>query len=116
MQKPNSLTIVNRTPVIVRAVGAFVLSSAVALAQSGDISGNTGQFNTLAGDILVVLLALAVLGFVGIIIMGALTLGTNRPRGLAMVGGGLFGALLAGLAAVFVSTLTGHTVTVGAGA
>ena len=54
--------------------------------------------------------ALAGMGFVGLIIFGGLTLATNRPRGLAMIGGGLVGALLAGLAFVIVNTLTGTTV------
>ena len=51
------------------------------------------------------------MGFVGLIIFGGLTLATNRPRGLAMIGGGLVGALLAGLAFTLVNTLTGQSVT-----
>ncbi len=53
------------------------------------------------------------MGFVGLIIFGGLTLTTNRPRGLAMIGGGLVGALLAGLAFVLVNTLTGQSVSAG---
>ena len=48
--------------------------------------------------------------FVGLIIWGGLMLGTNRPRGLAVIGGGLAGALLAGLAFALVNTLTGQSV------
>jgi hypothetical protein len=53
------------------------------------------------------------MGFVGLIIFGGLTLATNRPRGLAMIGGGIFGALLAGLAFTLVNTLTGQSVSTG---
>ena len=80
------------------------------LAQSGDISGSTGQFTTLGSTILKVVVALAGLAFVGLIIWGGLTLATNRPRGLAMIGGGLVGALLAGLSFALVQTLTGQSV------
>ncbi len=79
-------------------------------AQSGDISGSTGQFTTLGTTILQVVTGLSTLAFVGLIIWGGLTLATNRPRGMAMIGGGVFGALLAGLAFALVSTLTGHNV------
>jgi hypothetical protein len=91
----------------------FGLASAMAFAQnqgSGDISGSTGNFTTLGATILKVFVALAGMGFVGLIIWGGLTLATNRPRGLAMIGGGLVGALCAGLAFVLVNTLTGQSV------
>jgi hypothetical protein len=91
----------------------FGLTSALALAQSGDISGSTSNFTTLGTSILKLTVALAGMGFVGLIIWGGLTLTTNRPRGLAMVGGGLAGALLAGLAFVLVNTLTGQSVSTG---
>ncbi len=91
----------------------FGLGAAVAFAQSGDISGSTSNFTTLGTTILKLGVALAGMGFVGLIIWGGLTLTTNRPRGLAMVGGGLVGALLAGLAFVLVNTLTGTTVSTG---
>src|SRR2546421_12573203 len=83
------------------------LAASLALAQSGDISGSTSNFTMLGTSILKLVVALAGMGFVGLIIWGGLTLSTNRPRGLAMVGGGLAGALLAGLAFVLVNTLTG---------
>jgi hypothetical protein len=86
------------------------LTAAAAMAQSGDISGSTANFVTLGQKILLLLIALAGLAFVGLIIWGGLTLTTNRPRGLAMIGGGLVGALLAGLAVVLVNTLTGQNV------
>jgi len=89
------------------------LTSALALAQSGDISGSTSNFTTLGATILRLAVALAGMGFVGLIIWGGLTLTTNRPRGLAMVGGGLVGALLSGLAFALVNTLTGQTVSTG---
>jgi hypothetical protein len=89
------------------------LTAAAAVAQSGDISGATSNFTTLGTTILKLVVTLAGLAFVGLIIWGALTLATNRPRGLAMVGGGLVGALLCGLAFVLVNTLTGQNVSTG---
>ncbi len=91
----------------------FGLTSALVLAQSGDISGSTSNFTTLGTSILKLTVALAGMGFVGLIIWGGLTLTTNRPRGLAMVSGGLVGAFLAGLAFVLVNTLTGQSVSTG---
>lgn len=91
----------------------FGLTATLAFAQSGDISGSTSDFTMLGATILKLLVALAGMGFVGLIIWGGLTLTTNRPRGLAMVGGGLAGALLAGLAFVLVNTLTGQSVATG---
>ncbi|HEX4809377.1 MAG TPA: hypothetical protein VH325_10630 [Bryobacteraceae bacterium] len=88
----------------------FLLTAPALLAQSGDISGSTSNLTTLGSTILKVLVALAGMGFVGLIIWGGLTLTTNRPRGLAMIGGGLVGALLAGLAFALVNTLTGQSV------
>jgi len=93
-----------------RLIGSFVFVAAVAVAQSGDISGSLGNVNTLGSTILKCILGLAGLAFVGLIVWGGLTLATNRPRGLAMVAGGLVGALLAGLSFVLVNTLTGQTV------
>lgn len=81
-----------------------------AFAQSGDISGSTSNFTTLGVTILRLVIALVGMAFVGLLAWGGVTLTTNRPRGLAMVGGGLVGALLAGLAFVLVGTLTGRTV------
>lgn len=91
----------------------FGLTAALALAQSGDISGSTSNFTTLGTTILKIVVTLAGMGFVGLIIFGGLTLATNRPRGLAMIGGGIFGALLAGLAFTLVNTLTGQSVSTG---
>ena len=91
----------------------FGLTGALGFAQSGDISGSTSNFTTLGTTILKLVVALAGMGFVGLIIWGGLTLTTNRPRGLAMIGGGLVGALLAGLAFVIVNTLTGQSVSTG---
>ena len=94
-------------------LSALLLTATLAFAQSGDISGSTSNFTTLGTTILKLLVALAGMGFVGLIIWGGLTLTTNRERGLAMVGGGFVGALLAGLAFVIVNTLTGQTVSTG---
>ena len=88
----------------------FGFTGVLAFAQSGDISGYTSNFTTLGSTILKLLVTLAGMGFVGLIIWGGLTLATNRPRGLAMIGGGLVGALLAGLAFALVNTLTGQSV------
>ena len=89
------------------------LTAAATFAQSGDISGSTSNFTTLGTTILKIVVTLAGMGFVGLIIFGGLTLATNRPRGLAMIGGGIFGALLAGLAFTLVNTLTGQSVSTG---
>jgi hypothetical protein len=97
----------------VRRLLPLGLGATLAFAQSGDISGSTSNFTTLGTTILTLAVALAGMGFVGLIIWGGLTLTTNRPRGLAMVGGGLVGALLSGLAYALVNTLTGHSVATG---
>src|ERR1035441_4497213 len=99
-----------RFPRAAQMIFLIGLTTALAFAQSGDISGSTSNFTTLGTTILKLVVALAGMGFVGLIIFGGLTLATNRPRGLAMIGGGLVGALLAGLAFVIVNTLTGTTV------
>ena len=91
----------------------IMFTTALAFAQSGDISGSTSNFTTLGTTILKIVVTLAGMGFVGLIIFGGLTLATNRPRGLAMIGGGIFGALLAGLAFALVNTLTGQSVSTG---
>ena len=90
-----------------------VFGATLAFAQSGDISGSTSNFTTLGTTILKLVVALAGMGFVGLPIWGGLTLTTNRPRGLAMIGGGLVGALLADLGFVLVNTLTGQSVSTG---
>jgi hypothetical protein len=77
------------------------------MAQSRDITSETANVQTLGISILKLVVALAGMGFVGLLIWGGLTLTTNHPRGLAMIGGGLVGALLAGLAFALVNTLTG---------
>lgn len=92
---------------------SVILFAVTALAQSGDISGSLSNVNTLGHSILTAALGLAGMAFVGLIIWGGLTLATNRPRGLAMVAGGMVGALLAGLAFVLVNTLTGQSVSGG---
>lgn len=86
------------------------LTTVLAFAQSGDISGSTSNFTTLGRTILLVVLGLALMALVGLLIWGGLTLSTNRPRGLAMIAGGLIGALLAGLSFALVTTLTGHAI------
>jgi hypothetical protein len=90
-----------------QAIFLFGLTAASAFAQSGDISGATGNFTTLGQTILKVGVGLAGMAFVGLMIWGGLTLTTNRPRGLAMIGGGLVGALFAGLAFILVNTCNG---------
>lgn len=94
----------------VALAGLLAVVASPVFAQSGDISGATSSFTMLGGTILKLLIVLAGFAFVGLIIWGSLTLATNRPRGLAMIGGGMVGALLAGLAFVVVNTLTGRQV------
>jgi hypothetical protein len=77
-------------------------------AQSAAI--DLSQFISLGGIFLAALLALSILAVVAVIVIGAVTLGTNRPRGLAMIAGGLFGALVIGVTVAWVSSLSGHTV------
>ena len=82
-------------------------------AQSGDISGSTSQYTTLGTTILKVFIGIIGLVFVGVLSWGGVTMATNRQRGLAMVTGGICGALLSGLAFALVSTLTGQSVSTG---
>lgn len=78
---------------------------------NGDIKAIFAPLQNLGASILEVFMGLVGFGFVGLIIWGALTLGTNRARGLAMIGGGMAGAVLAGLAVIIVSHLTGGSIT-----
>ncbi len=86
----------------------FGLTAVAAFAQSGNV--DTSGFTNLGQTLLKLFIGVAGMAFVGLIVWGALTLTTNRPRGLAMVGGGVVGALLAGVAFAWVSTLTGSNV------
>jgi len=99
---------------VAKSGAPFLICMAVAaipvLAQSGDISGSTVEVMTLGRTALKCAFGLAVFAFAGLIIWGGVTMGTNRPRGLAMVAGGMVGALLAGLSFVLVSTLSGTSV------
>lgn len=89
----------------------FGLTTALAFGQAGDI--DLSSVNTLGSTLLKAFLGVAVIAFVALLIWGALTLTTNRPRGLAMIGGGLVGALLAGISFAIVSRLTGQAVVPG---
>src|SRR5690348_5315612 len=71
------------------ALLAMAILASPVLAQSGEISGVTSNFTTLGASIVRLVVALAGFAFVGLIIWGGLTLATNRPRGLAMIGGGM---------------------------
>ena len=88
------------------------LCSTCAMASVGSILQDLQPILDLAGAFIQVLIAVTGVAFVGIIIWGAITLGTNRPRGLAMIAGGMVGAIVAGLAVVLVSHLTGQTITI----
>ena len=91
-------------------VALFIIP--LAFAQDGDLSGTLAPVKTLGSSILSIGIALAGFAFVGLIIWGSLTLSVNRPRGLAMIGGGAVGALLAGLAFLIVNHLTGGNTSV----
>lgn len=97
-----------------RAKALFLLgfSAVAAFGQDGDLSGTLAPVKTLGSSILSIGIALAGFAFVGLIIWGSLTLSVNRPRGLAMIGGGAVGALLAGLAFLIVNHLTGGNTSV----
>ena len=77
----------------------FGLTAFAAYAQSGDISASTAPVVTLGVTILKAVMALVLLACVGVIAWGAVTLGSNRPRGLAMIASGVAGGLIAGLSA-----------------
>jgi hypothetical protein len=94
-------------PLLISAAGPLVQ---LAVAQSGSISSTTSQFTTLGTQLLNLMITLAGFAFVGLIAYGAMTLGTNRPRGLACVGGGIFGGLLCGMSYTLVNTLTGQSI------
>ena len=96
-----------------QAIFLLGLNAATAFAQDGDLSGTLAPVKTLGSSILSIGIALAGFAFVGLIIWGALTLSVNRPRGLAMIGGGAVGALLAGLSFLIVNHLTGGNTAVG---
>ena len=98
---------------ILKALCPLLIPVAIALAQSGQISSTTSQFTTLGQQLLTLVIALAGLAFVALIAYGGMTLGTNRPRGLACIGGGVFGGLLCGMSYTLVNTLTGQSITSG---
>jgi len=103
MKKVNSF---NNSPAVQIAF-LFGLTAASAMAQSGDISASTAPVVTLGVTILKAVLALAVLGCIGVIIYGAVSLGGNRPRGLAMIASGVAGSLICGLSYALVATTSG---------
>ena len=86
------------------------LTAVAGLAQSGDISASTAPAVTLGVTILKALLALALLACVGTVIYGGASLGANRPRALAMIAGGVFGGLVAGLSYALIGTTSGSSV------
>jgi hypothetical protein len=88
----------------------FGLSAAAAFAQSGDISSSTAPVITLGVTILKAVMGLVLLGCIGVIAYGAVTLGANRPRGLAMIASGVVGGLIAGLSYALIATTSGASV------
>lgn len=92
-----------------RIVFCVLLGSVAALAQSGDISGSTSQVTTLGVTILKLVMGLVLLACVGVIAWGGVTIATNRPKGLAMVAGGVVAGLIAGLSYALVGTTSGAT-------
>jgi len=91
----------------------FGLTAVAACAQSGDISASTAPVVTLGVTILKAVMALVLLACVGVIAWGAVTLGSNRPRGLAMIASGVAGGLIAGLSYALVGTTSGASVPTG---
>lgn len=85
----------------------LLLYAVSALAQSGDISGSTAQVTTLGVSILKLIMGLVLLACVGVIAWGGVTIATNRPKGLAMVAGGVVAGLIAGLSYALVATTSG---------
>jgi len=106
MKKVNSL----RNSKAAQTLLLFGLTAVAAFAQSGDISASTAPVITLGVTILKAVLALALVGCVGTVIYGAVTLGGNRPRALAMIAGGVAGGLIAGLSYALIGTTSGATV------
>jgi hypothetical protein len=98
------------TPRAAQTLFLFGLTAVAAFAQSGDISASTAPVVTLGVTILKAVLALALVGCVGIVIYGAVTLGADRPRGLAMIASGVAGGLICGLSYALVGTTSGATV------
>jgi hypothetical protein len=88
----------------------FALSATLALAQSGDISGSLGNFTTLFQHVITIIRVIVGIVLFGGLMLGSVTLSTNRPRGAAMIAGCLVGCLLDGFAPAIVSTLTGGSV------
>jgi hypothetical protein len=88
----------------------FGLTVVAAFAQSGDISASTAPAITLGVTIVKAFMALALLACVGTVIYGAASLGGNRPRALAMIAGGVFGGLVAGLSYALIGTTSGSSV------
>jgi hypothetical protein len=106
-----SLKLISKSRIVsktARILIPFGPMATLAFAQSG--TPDLSPFIILGTTILKALVAVTGIAFVGLIVCGGLTLATNRPRGLAMVGGGLTGALLSGLAYTLVDTLTGRSV------
>ena len=91
------------------------LCAACAMAQqqgSGDIFADFQPLIILGTAVIRVIMALTGIAFVGGMIWGSITLITNRPKGMAIIASALVGSLIASLAVVIVSHLTGASISI----
>ena len=96
-----------------RAAQTLVLlgiTAVAAFAQSGDLSAATAPIQTAGVNVIKLVMALVLLACVGVIAYGAATLGSNKPRALAMIAGGIVGGIIAGASYALIGTTSGATV------
>jgi hypothetical protein len=86
------------------------LTAVAALGQSGDLSAATAPIQTAGVNVIKLVMALVLLACVGVIAYGAATLGSNKPRALAMIAGGIVGGIIAGASYALIGTTSGATV------
>lgn len=91
----------------------FALCALCLCAQAnGNIDDLLAPVQQIGVSIIKLWIALVGLALIGVMLWGCVTLGTNRPRGLAMIAGGLVGSVGAGLSIALVNRLTGGSFTI----